>query len=216
VPYRSPKQASKFEIALVVAIFAGWFILGSVNAVLTGFPNPSISNQDALGIVVLECVAFTVAASVLWSRGWRLEDFRPRMTWWFTFVGFVLFGAAFVVNLPFHLVADTAIAGKEFVLEFGKSISVSLPVALLLSVVNGVFEEFFLARYLLEALAQYGTAIALGCSALVRVAYHLYQGPFGALSVLLFGLVVTGFYWRYRQVWPVMVAHMLADLVAFV
>ena len=36
-------------------------------------------------------------------------------------------------------------------LEFGNSIFLSLPVVLLLSVVNGAFEEFFLARYLVDA-----------------------------------------------------------------
>jgi len=183
---------------------------------LTGFPNPSISNKDAVGIVVLECVAFVVAASVLWSRGWSSADFRPRITWWFTFVGVVLFGVALVIDLPFLMVADATIGGKAFVLEFENSIFLSLPVALLLSVVNGAFEEFFLARYLVDALAHYGAAIALGCSALIRVTYHLYQGPLGVVSVLLFGVVVTSFYWWYRQVWPVMVAHMLADFVAVV
>ena len=214
--YPGPQQTSAFEFALVVAIFSGWFIFSSVNAVLTGFPNPSISNKDAYALVVLEFVAFSVAASVLWSRGWRLEDFRPRVTWWFTGLGAVLFGVTLMVNLPFFLVDDGALAGKAFVQEFGKSISISLPVALLLSVVNGAFEEFFLSRYIVEALAHYGAAIALGCSALIRVTYHLYQGPLGAVSVLLFGVVVTGFYWRYRQIWPVMVAHMLADFVALV
>jgi membrane protease YdiL (CAAX protease family) len=44
--------------------------------------------------------------------------------------------------------------------------------------------------------------------------YHLYQGPLGAILVLGFGVVVSLFYWRFRQVWPVMVAHMLADAAA--
>jgi uncharacterized protein len=215
VPPVARSPLSVHEVALVVAIFAGWFIYSSVQAVLTGFPVPHISDKDALGILLTECLAFPVALSVLWARGWRLRDFGVRPTWLYSFAGILLFGFAVLLNAALWELLGHLIGGREFLQQFSQAISLSFPVALLVSVVNGVFEEFFLCRYLVEAFAKFGPAIALGVSALVRIMYHLYQGPLGAILVLGFGIVVSVFYWRFRQVWPVMFAHMLADLAAF-
>jgi len=89
-------------------------------------------------------------------------------------------------------------------------------VVLLVSVVNGTFEEFFLTGYLLKVLRPAGASAALGVSALIRMTYHLYQGPLGALTVMAFGLLLTAFYWRYRLLWPVISAHIITDFVALV
>lgn len=210
---RSP--LSLHEIVLVVAIFAGWFIYSSVQAVLSGFPIPHLSDKEALALLLSECFAFPVAFAVLWVRGWRLKDLGIQVTWLHSFVGLLLFGGAILLNIALWELLGHTIGGREFLTQFSQAISVSFPIALLLSVANGFFEEFFLCRYLVEAFTKFGPAIALGVSALVRVMYHLYQGPLGAILVLGFGIVVTLFYWRFRQVWPVMFAHMLADLAAF-
>lgn len=209
---RSP--LSLYEIALVVAIFAGWFIFSSVHAVLSGFPIPHLSDREALGLLLSECIAFPIAFAVLWVRGWRLKDLGIQVTWLNSFVGLLLFGGTFLLNVALLELLGHAVGGREFLREFSQAISVSFPVAFLLSVANGFFEEFFLCRYLVEAFTKFGPALAIGASALVRVMYHLYQGPLGAILVLAFGLVVTLFYWRFRRVWPAMLAHMLADLEA--
>ena len=46
--------------------------------------------------------------------------------------------------------------------------------------------------------------------------YHLYQGPLGAVWVLGFGLVMSLYYVRTRKLFPVVIAHVLADIVPFV
>jgi uncharacterized protein len=66
---------------------------------------------------------------------------------------------------------------------------------------------------MVEAFAKHGVMFAIGASSLVRIAYHFYQGPQSAVSTLIFGIVVTAFYWRFRRIWPVMVSHILADVV---
>ena len=57
---------------------------------------------------------------------------------------------------------------------------------------------------------------AIGVSALIRMTYHLYQGPLGAITVMTFGLLLTGFYWRYRTLWPVISAHIITDFAALI
>jgi uncharacterized protein len=214
LPPVARNSLSVHEVALIVAIFAGWFIYSSIQAVLSGFPVPHLSDKEALEILLTECLAFPVALSILWVRGWRLHDLGIHATWVYSFVGVLLFGGSILFNQIVWELLGHMIGGREFLDQFAQAISVTFPVALLVSIVNGVFEEFFLCRYLVEAFAKFGPAIALGVSSFVRIMYHLYQGPLGAVLVLGFGLVVTLFYWRFRQVWPVMFAHILTDLFA--
>ena len=91
---------------------------------------------------------------------------------------------------------------------------VTLPAIIALAMVNGLYEETFLLGYLQRGFLAAGPSFAIGLSVLVRVLYHLYQGPLGALSVLLFGLVVSLFHWRTGKLWPVVFAHTLADAFA--
>lgn len=50
---------------------------------------------------------------------------------------------------------------------------------------------------------------------LVRVLYHLYQGPLGAISILLTGTIFGIYYWKTRKLWPVAFAHIFADFAGF-
>lgn len=214
MPPVARKPHSFFEIFLVVLVFSGWFVLASIQAVIEGFPIPQISDKEALSVVIVECLAFPAALAFLWGQGWRAKDLGIDITWLNSFAGVLLFGFSILVNLILWEAIGHLVGGKEFLKQFSQAISVSLPLVLLLSVLNGIFEEFFLCRYLVEAFAKYGPAVAVGVSAFVRIMYHLYQGPLGAVLVLAFGIVVTAFYWRFRQVWPSMLAHILADVAA--
>lgn len=213
---RPPTGASAplAEVLIIVAIFAGWFIYASIHMVLGGSAVTQFSDSQALATITFEGLAFGLAAIVLGLRGWRLREFRFRVTWRGCAVGVLLFGVAFLVHWAVWELLGPRLGGSERLLQFSESAALSLPVALLFSAVNGAFEEFFLTRYLVSALAPSGMAIAIGASGLVRVAYHLYQGPVGAISVLGIGVVFTLFYWRHREIWPVMFAHMVADAVA--
>ncbi len=90
---------------------------------------------------------------------------------------------------------------------------VSLASTVLFAMVNGTFEEIFLLGVLARGLRGYGLSVAIGVSLLVRVLYHLYQGPLGAVSVLAVGLTFTLFYLRGEQLWPPVLAHILLDIV---
>ena len=58
--------------------------------------------------------------------------------------------------------------------------------------------------------------VALLVSALIRGSYHLYQGFGGFLGNLVMGLVFGLVYLRWKRVAPLVVAHTLLDVVAFV
>jgi len=95
------------------------------------------------------------------------------------------------------------------------SVGMSVGPIVLFAMVNGTFEEVFLLGVLTRGLADRGPVFAAGVSLLVRVSYHLYQGPAGAVWILVFGIVATAYYLRTGRLWPVVFAHILGDVVPF-
>ncbi|MFZ2990482.1 CPBP family intramembrane glutamic endopeptidase, partial [Ideonella sp.] len=90
---------------------------------------------------------------------------------------------------------------------------IQLSSTVLFAMVNGAFEEIFLLGVLVRGLRAYGLSVAIGVPLLVRVLYHLYQGPLGAVWILAFGLTFTLVYLRTQQLWPLVLAHILWDIV---
>jgi membrane protease YdiL (CAAX protease family) len=84
----------------------------------------------------------------------------------------------------------------------------------LTSTVNGIFEELFVAGYIIIVLAATrGTWVAINVSTVVRLLYHLYQGPVGVITIVPMGLLYGYVYARTRQLWPLIFAHVLIDIV---
>ncbi|WP_120519710.1 CPBP family intramembrane glutamic endopeptidase [Arthrobacter celericrescens] len=94
----------------------------------------------------------------------------------------------------------------------------TVPVLILSAVRHAIVEEVIVVGYLLDRFGKFGWSmpLAIGLSALLRGSYHLYQGfgPFIGNAVM--GLVFAWLYSRTRRVMPLVVAHALLDIVAFV
>lgn len=93
-----------------------------------------------------------------------------------------------------------------------------VPVLVLSAGMNAVLEEVVVVGYLLTRLHQlgWGARWAVGVAALLRGAYHLYQG-FGAFAGnAAMGLLFGWYFLRTRRVMPLVIAHTLLDVVAFV
>lgn len=83
---------------------------------------------------------------------------------------------------------------------------------------NGLLEEVIVVGYLLHRLGQLGWSPwkAVLASSVLRAFYHLYQGVGMFFGNLIMGLVFGWFYVRYGRVMPLVVAHTVIDIVAFV
>lgn len=94
----------------------------------------------------------------------------------------------------------------------------TVPVLVLSAAQNAIVEEVIVVGYLLTRLEQAGWRwpLALGASALVRGAYHLYQGFGGFVGNVVMGVVFALVWRRTRRVGPLVVAHLLIDVVAFI
>lgn len=94
----------------------------------------------------------------------------------------------------------------------------TVPVLVLSAVQNAVLEEVVVVGYLLTRLRQleWRLPLAVAASSLLRGGYHLYQG-FGAfVGNAVMGVVFSLVYLRWRRVGPLVVAHTILDVVAFV
>jgi membrane protease YdiL (CAAX protease family) len=94
----------------------------------------------------------------------------------------------------------------------------AVPVLIFSAVQNAVLEEIIVVGYLVTRLRAFGwrTAYVVLASAVLRGSYHLYQG-FGAfVGNAVMGVVFALFFLRFKRVMPLIVAHSLLDIAAFV
>jgi membrane protease YdiL (CAAX protease family) len=91
-----------------------------------------------------------------------------------------------------------------------------MAIVLLLAVVAAVFEEMLIVGVAVNALGPRGAAVSVGGSAILRGLCHLHQGPLAAVAAVPVGLVFAAVYWRSRNLWPLVVAHALGSILAFV
>lgn len=94
----------------------------------------------------------------------------------------------------------------------------TIPVLVLSAAQNAALEEVVMVGYLFLRLRQLGWSVpaVVGVSALVRGSYHLYQGYGGFTGNVVMGVVFGLLYLRWRRVTPLIVAHTLLDVAAFV
>lgn len=92
----------------------------------------------------------------------------------------------------------------------------TVPVLVLGALQNALLEEVVVVAYLIRRLEQIGwtAPAALLGSAVLRGAYHLYQGWGGFAGNLLLGLALGYIFVRWRRTWPLVTAHFLVDTMA--
>ncbi len=93
-----------------------------------------------------------------------------------------------------------------------------VPMLIAAAFANGWAEEVIVVGYLLNRLDQLGVnpVKAVVASSLLRGAYHLYQGFGAGVGKLVMGLVFGYAYRRWGRLWPLIIAHGVIDVVAFV
>ena len=94
----------------------------------------------------------------------------------------------------------------------------TVPVLVLSAIQSSVLEEVVMVGYLFTRWAQagWGRWQIIVTSAVIRGCYHLYQGIGGFVGNLVMGLFLGWVYTRTRRVAPLVVAHAVIDIVAFV
>ena len=209
------------EFFLIVVLWAGAFIATGTVAIVRQIQQSPVAgtattfhvpNKGVLLQIVYELLTLSVILWIGRIRGWSLKTFGLRPSWKWTGVGILLF---FVVGLTARLIGmliKFSSPPLPSVLQSRVVSELSLPFIVLISVVNPVFEESLWGGYFVHALKRYGMWVAVLASALLRTFCHAHLGIRALVSILPQGVIYGLVYWRWRQLWPLVVAHSLQML----
>ena len=212
------------EFLVVVSWAFGLPIFNSIMSLGTGGAIPAASggalvfNDTILvNILVFELIQSVFLLWFLHVRGWTLEKVGLSFSWRSTGMGWMLMLCTYVLALAVQSLAEFAwpaqmhAAGARYP---ASDPTVSMELVFLTSTVNGIFEELFVAGYIITALRDTrGLWTAINVSTVVRTLYHLYQGPVGIITVVPLGLLYGYVYARTRLLWPLILAHVLIDII---
>ena len=94
----------------------------------------------------------------------------------------------------------------------------TVPVLILSAIRHGIVEEVIVVGYLLDRLGKFGWSVPLAIftSSMLRGSYHLYQGFGPFIGNAIMGVIFALIYTRTRRLLPLVIAHAVLDIVAFV
>ena len=211
------------EFGLVIFICFGltiwaslrWLIRNVSAGIPTSAPTASsssaiqLNNNDILSLAVLKMVTLGIVFWIGRIRGWSLASFGFKLRWKSTGGGVLLFIAflgiqrllGFLTRNAFHSTVD-----------FHRVSNLTIPFIILISIVNPVFEESIEVGYFFHALQQSGMWLTVLTSASFRALLHMTMGISGVIFMFAEGLLHGFVYWRWRQLWPLILAHGLQML----
>jgi membrane protease YdiL (CAAX protease family) len=197
----------------VFLVFAIWIGLGIINqnigrhlmpgAPLHGeFSNLGLVTKGIYQLLVLALVFLYIGR----IRGWSFASFGFQISWKWTGLGVLLFVPAKLIFVLRRMIVSPNTAG----LLAGQ---IALPIIIISSIIMGIFEELMEVGYIIKVTEKYGMWTAVFISALIRTVLHAYQGAAGMACVLVIGVTFGLVYWKLRQLWPLIVAHILIDII---
>ncbi|AZA10503.1 CPBP family intramembrane glutamic endopeptidase [Corynebacterium gerontici] len=216
---------TKREILIVLAITFGMSGVRSILKLIDTLLQPEALNQQQTTLYSGDGGWLNFGLQVCWVLtliAWgmlalHLLDIYPAVGRKDVLPGIGLAALIGIPGLVFYLVA----------LHFGLSSEVvpsalqawwSVPVLIALAFANGFAEESVVVLWFITRLRELGCSawVAMTAQAVLRGSYHLYQGPSAGLGNLVMGLVFGAYFYKTGRVWPLIIAHTLIDVVAFV
>ncbi len=212
------------EFLVVVSWAFGLPVFSSIMSLGTGGESGGatggalvFNNAALVNILVFELVQSVFLVWFLHVRGWTLEKVGLSISWRGTGMGWLLLVGTYVLAMGAQALAhqlmpaEMQAAGRMYPTADPK---VSMELVFIVSTVNGIFEELFVAGYVITALREVrGVWTAINVSTVLRLLYHLYQGPIGVITISPMGLLYGWVYARTRLLWPLIFAHVLIDII---
>ena len=188
--------------------------------------NPNRSEREWLDLTLqLLAIGFAVvpvalAIFLLASEGRPLRRLgldrgRPSAD---VLTGIALAAAIGIPGLGLYFVGRTLGATADIIPAPEQVYWWTIPILLLSALQNAIVEEVIAVGYLMTRLRdlRWGPWAAIATSAALRGTYHLYQGFGQALGNAVMGAIFAWWLHRTGRLWPLLVAHTLLDVVAFV
>ncbi len=161
-----------------------------------------------------------LVAYLLWREGASLRTLGLDRTrpWRDLAYGAAVAAVIGGTGLGLYLAAHAAGAALTVVPTTLPAVWWRIPVLVASAFQNAALEEVVVLGFLLRRFDQAGMSPrrADAASAVIRGAYHLYQGFGGFVGNLVMGLIFARLYRRWGRVTPLLLAHALIDTTAFV
>ena len=203
------------ELLLVNLICFGPFAAISIVEMAERKTMIVFDDRRALTILGIELVCGTLALLLLRARGWKFSDLGFRVTLPHTLGGMLLLiGSTILIGSVVQIVHAATGINLDAVTSFEAKLT--WPVLIALTLVNPLYDELFLVAYNVEAAKGNGAAFAITLSAAVRLLCEVEQGPIASVTILPLGLIFAFAYWRWRAVWPLIVAHAVMDFIGMI
>ncbi|MGH3872549.1 MAG: CPBP family intramembrane glutamic endopeptidase [Pseudonocardiaceae bacterium] len=226
------------EIALVLAVTLGLSGLRSLLSLLDALLAPGSLRDRSVAINapvrkaelldlayqltgVIQLLAWAgLAAYLLWRSGVALRSVGLDRRCTGRDAGLGL-GLAAVIGMPglgLYLLARAAGLNLTVLPSALDDTWWRVPVLVAAAAANALAEELLVVGYLITRLRQLGSGAgaALLASALLRGSYHLYQGFGGFAGNLVMGAVFAAVWQRTNRLCPLIIAHTVIDVAAFV
>lgn len=164
-------------------------------------------------ILALYLLSRDSAAPPVWAR-LGLTTSRPSRD---VVMGFALAAFIGIPGLGVYVIGRYLGLTADLVLAPESLYAWTLVVLLLAAIKNALLEEVIVIGYLMTRLRDGGWSMwpIILTSALLRGAYHLYQGFGQGLANVIMGIIFGWYYYRTGRLWPLIVAHAVIDIVAF-
>jgi membrane protease YdiL (CAAX protease family) len=206
------------EFTVVILGAFGFFIFSGIIGLSDQAPLAPLSAADLQFTLVYELFVLIILAIILHTRGWTLKDInlQPDPIGTVQGIGLALLVSASVIGIwiVIALLLPQVLPQAEGSAVVAASVGWGLIMAAL--IVNSVFEEAFVTGYVISALgARFSPWTAINASVAIRLAYHLYQGAPGVVGTISTGLIFALWYARRGTLWPLVTAHTLLNVYAF-
>jgi membrane protease YdiL (CAAX protease family) len=233
-----------YEVLLVLGVSLGQSAIYSILAILDRVTRPEPLNQQSSQLntsvtpdrpwldlsyqlvnIVFPLIPVLLALYLLSvrnpdgdPRAGRLIGFDLRRPGFDLAFGFLIAACIGIPGLAFYLGARALGLNTEVQASNLASNWWTVPVLILAAAENAVVEEVIMLGFLFTRLRQlsWSWPVIIIVSALIRGSYHLYQGFGGFAGNLIMGVIFGLIYLKWKRVMPLVVAHTILDIAAFV
>lgn len=204
--------SERTELWLVLLVAFGLPIYSSFVDAFTPYGSqPVITDQGRLHSCASQLAIFGFVVWVSRVRGWSIRQLGLHPSSRLTAMGVLLFPAIVIILIGIG-VSVRSLVPSSFTHPPTVPVGLSFVGIVATIIINPVFEETLVCGYIIKRLANNGAAVAITLSAVVRFLYHIGNGP-SSIGIFLMGFIFGYLYWRYRELWPLIIAHSLVDFL---
>jgi membrane protease YdiL (CAAX protease family) len=230
------RRAIKIELVIVFTVTLGMSGLRSLLSLIDSLLQPAPLSDQKVALNVPQATADLIdllkqllsatqlvawgalGIYLLWRAGLQLRQVGLKFARSDALRGVGLAALIGIPGLGLYLVAY-AIGASLQVVPTTLTDTWWRPIALVISAFGNAWaEETLVIAYFITRLRQlgFGENKSLIFSSVLRGSYHLYQGFGGFVGNLIMGLVFGRVWQKTNRLWPMVIAHTLLDVVAFV